>query len=204
MSALPHWLENDRFPCLATRTPAPATTKAATVDMLNVAPPSPPVPLVSSKGCDSKPTSMMAAFSRMARANPSNSSAVSPLPRRPTRNAEICGVVAWPLKMTSMASRAWAADRSSRAEILRRKGKSMEGFASRYHEFEGIPTMRITAVMAGLSMVAILRAQEHPAPPAGGAPHETPAQPAAPPPVDTSSVTKHSIQVNGKSLAYTA
>ncbi|MGA2216004.1 MAG: peptidase S10, partial [Bryobacteraceae bacterium] len=59
--------------------------------------------------------------------------------------------------------------------------------------------------MAGLSMIAILCAQEHPAPPPGGAPHEaTAAQPPAPPPVDTSSVTKHSIQINGKSLAYTA
>ena len=38
-SALPHWLEIDRLPCLATRTPAPATTKAATVEMLNVLPP---------------------------------------------------------------------------------------------------------------------------------------------------------------------
>ena len=65
--------------------------------------------------------------------------------------------------------------------------------------------MRITAVMAGLSMIAILRAQEHPAPEAP--PHPAPAEapkPPVPPPVDTSSITKHSIQVNGKSLAYTA
>jgi len=65
--------------------------------------------------------------------------------------------------------------------------------------------MRITAVMAGLSMIAILRAQEHPAPEAP--PHPAPAEaakPPAPPPVDTSSITKHSIQVSGKSLAYTA
>jgi carboxypeptidase C (cathepsin A) len=81
----------------------------------------------------------------------------------------------------------------------------MEGFASRYHEFEGLPMMRITAVMAGLSMIAILRAQEHPAQEAP--PHQASAEaskPAAPPPVDTSSITKHSIQMNGKSLAYTA
>ena len=34
MSALPHWLENDRLPCLATLTPAPATTNAATVEIV--------------------------------------------------------------------------------------------------------------------------------------------------------------------------
>ena len=35
-SALPHWLEIERLPCLATRTPAPATTNATTVEMLKV------------------------------------------------------------------------------------------------------------------------------------------------------------------------
>ena len=48
-SALPHWLEIERLPCLATCTPAPATTNAATVEMLNVLAPSPPVPQVSSR-----------------------------------------------------------------------------------------------------------------------------------------------------------
>ena len=43
-SALPHLLEIDRLPCLATRTPAPATTNAAMVEMLKVSGPSPPVP----------------------------------------------------------------------------------------------------------------------------------------------------------------
>src|SRR5580704_7383521 len=178
------------------------------VEMLNVAPPSPPpVPLVSSSGSESRssPTWTVAAFSRMARANPSSSSAVSPLVRRPIRNAEIWGVVAWPFRMTSMASCASAEERFSRAPILWRKARSMEGFASRYHEFEGLPTMKITAVMAGVSLIAILRAQENPAPEAP--PHQASAEaskPALPPPVDTSSITKHSIQINGKSLAYTA
>jgi len=65
--------------------------------------------------------------------------------------------------------------------------------------------MRTTAVMAGLSMIAILRAQQHPAPEAP--PHQASAEaskPAEPPPVETASTTKHSIQINGKSLAYTA
>ena len=43
------------MPCLATGTPAPATTMAATVEMLNVPLRSPPVPQVSTTGagaCD--------------------------------------------------------------------------------------------------------------------------------------------------------
>jgi len=57
-------------------------------------------------------------------------------------------------------------------------------------------------------LIPALFAQEHPRPAPGehegGA--ETPAKPAAqtPPPVEKTSVTKHSIQVNGKTLAYTA
>ena len=46
-SALPQLLETARLPCLATVTPAAATTKAAVVEMLNVLQPSPPVPQVS-------------------------------------------------------------------------------------------------------------------------------------------------------------
>ena len=46
-SALPHWLVNDLFPCLATLTPAPAMTKAHVVLTLNVFVRSPPVPQVS-------------------------------------------------------------------------------------------------------------------------------------------------------------
>ncbi len=46
-SALPHRLETERLPCLATVTPQAATTSAATVDTLNVCARSPPVPHVS-------------------------------------------------------------------------------------------------------------------------------------------------------------
>ena len=39
--------DTDRLPCLATVNPAPATTKAVVVEILNVCRPSPPVPQVS-------------------------------------------------------------------------------------------------------------------------------------------------------------
>jgi hypothetical protein len=47
ISALPHRDENERLPCLAMRTPAPAATRAAAVEMLNVVSVPPPVPHVS-------------------------------------------------------------------------------------------------------------------------------------------------------------
>ncbi len=46
-SAEPERDEIERLPCLATGTPAPATTKAAQVEMLKVPLASPPVPQVS-------------------------------------------------------------------------------------------------------------------------------------------------------------
>ena len=46
-SALPAAEETARLPCLATGTPAPATTNAVVVEMLKVCSPSPPVPQVS-------------------------------------------------------------------------------------------------------------------------------------------------------------
>ena len=46
-SALPHRLDTDRLPCLATRTPHAATTIAAADEMLKVPARSPPVPHVS-------------------------------------------------------------------------------------------------------------------------------------------------------------
>ena len=49
-SAEPHCDDAARLPCFATRTPAPATTSAAIVEMLNVCERSPPVPQVSMSG----------------------------------------------------------------------------------------------------------------------------------------------------------
>ena len=48
-SALPHREVKDRFPCFAIRTPAPAATSAAAVEMLNVVTAPPPVPHVSTR-----------------------------------------------------------------------------------------------------------------------------------------------------------
>ena len=48
-SAEPHLEVTLRLPCLATRTPAPATTNAVAVEMLKVPLASPPVPQVSTK-----------------------------------------------------------------------------------------------------------------------------------------------------------
>ena len=47
ISALPHLLDTLLFPCFATLTPAAATTKEVTVDILKVLVPSPPVPTIS-------------------------------------------------------------------------------------------------------------------------------------------------------------
>jgi carboxypeptidase C (cathepsin A) len=67
--------------------------------------------------------------------------------------------------------------------------------------------MRLAAI-ATLLMISRLFAQQppHPGP---GAPHETPGEnqaqtPATPPPVETKEITDHSIQINGKKVAYQA
>ena len=84
-SALPHFEETARLPCLATRAPPAAATKAAVVEMLNVCEESPPVPQVSiRRSCE---TSTRAARSRSACAAPAISSGVSPLIRRATSSA---------------------------------------------------------------------------------------------------------------------
>ena len=93
------------------------------VEMLNVEAPSPPVPQVSSSGSPPGPQSMGAAISRMARANPTNSSTVSPFIRKATRNAAICGWLAWPDSIVRMASNASPDDRSTRDTTRSRYGK---------------------------------------------------------------------------------
>lgn len=63
--------------------------------------------------------------------------------------------------------------------------------------------MRLASAAVCLLM-APLFAQEHPPQhPTGAAENKTPATP-APPPVEKTSTSKHSIQINGKTLAYTA
>jgi hypothetical protein len=70
--------DSARLPCLATRTPAPATMNDAAVVTLTVPDPSPPVPQVSSTGGSASTFNMRA---RMARAAPTTSSTVSPFIR---------------------------------------------------------------------------------------------------------------------------
>ena len=85
-SALPHLDVADRLPCLATATPAPATTKVAVVEMLKVERP-PPVPQVSMKGPSGGAT--RSARPRIVAARPASSSAVSPFARRATRKPAV-------------------------------------------------------------------------------------------------------------------
>ena len=101
-SALPHFDETARFPCLATVIPAPAATKADMVDILKVCAPSPPVPTTSrTMGV---PASICVAFSRMILVKEDISSTVSPLSLMATINAPIWASVASPLMMASMAA----------------------------------------------------------------------------------------------------
>ena len=76
---LPHLLDAARLPCLATGTPAPATTNPAVVEMLNVWAPSPPVPQVST--VRGSRHGAVTAAARSARAAPTISPTVSPLVR---------------------------------------------------------------------------------------------------------------------------
>src|SRR5581483_1211000 len=84
-SAPPKRPDAARFPCFATDAPAPAATSAAAVEMLNVRPPSPPVPQVSTSGARRDAT--RSACARMARAAPTTSSTVSPFARSAPRKA---------------------------------------------------------------------------------------------------------------------
>ena len=86
-SALPHLLETDLFPCLATVTPAPAATSEATVEILNVPEPSPPVPHISIAVESS--TEIRMDFERIVCANPTISSIVSPFALSATSNPAI-------------------------------------------------------------------------------------------------------------------
>ena len=81
----------ERLPCLATFSPAPATTKAAVVDMLKLPELSPPVPQVSTTLSD---TWTRRDFSRMTRAIPAISWTVSPFMRRAVTSAPNCAGVA--------------------------------------------------------------------------------------------------------------
>src|SRR5512134_3902618 len=119
-SAEPEREEIERLPCLATGTPAPATTKAAQVEMLWVPLASPPVPQVSMAPSGAL-TLMARAFS--ARAAPAISSTVSPRTRSPISRAPICASVAAPDIMSPKASAASLSLRVSPSATRRRMGR---------------------------------------------------------------------------------
>ena len=127
-SAEPHSDDMDRLPCLATLSPAPATTKAVAVDTLKVPEASPPVPAVSisiSRSVPVAPTSSLppvrtlTTFWRMTWAKPISSSTVSPFIRRAVRKAAICASVAAPDMIASMAAAASMRERSFRSTSAR-------------------------------------------------------------------------------------
>jgi hypothetical protein len=100
-SAEPDFEDRARLPCLATGTPAPATMKAAQVEMLNEPEASPPVPTTSMALSGAATGSI---FARMAVTAPVISSTVSPRTRRPISRPPICDGVTSPDIMLSNAS----------------------------------------------------------------------------------------------------
>jgi hypothetical protein len=89
------------LPCFATFAPHAAATIAASVEMLKVVRPSPPVPHVSSRAPS---TAIGVAWARAARAKPVSSSTVSPFMRSATTNPAIWTGVASPRMMVSNAA----------------------------------------------------------------------------------------------------
>src|SRR6476661_1478704 len=102
-SAAPERDESARLPCLATGTPAPATMKAAQVEMLNEPEASPPVPTTSTASLGAVTPSILA---RMVVTAPVISSTVSPRTRSAINSPPICEGVASPDIMRSKAEAA--------------------------------------------------------------------------------------------------
>src|SRR5215208_4311224 len=111
-SSDPHWLVAERFPCFATRQPAPAAMKAAVVETLKVGLP-PPVPAVSTR---SPPASTLTARSRSTAASPVISPTVSPFVRRAMRNAAAWASDAFPSMISVSTRDASAGPKSTRFE----------------------------------------------------------------------------------------
>ena len=118
-SAEPESEEKARLPCLATGTPAPATTKAVAVEILWVPWASPPVPTMSMAFSGAV---MRFIFARMVAAAPVISSMVSPRNLSAIKNAPICAGVASPDIMMSKAALASACESVSCSETLVIKG----------------------------------------------------------------------------------
>ena len=99
-SAEPERDDNARLPCFATGTPAPATMKAAQVEMLKEPDASPPVPTTSMAPGGASTFSILA---RIAVTAPVISSTVSPRTRSAISRPPICEGVASPDIMRSKA-----------------------------------------------------------------------------------------------------
>ncbi len=106
-SAAPERDDSARLPCLATGTPAPATMKAAQVEMLNEPDASPPVPTTSIASGGASTLSILA---RIAVTAPVISSTVSPRTRSAISRPPICEGVASPDIMRSNACAASSRD----------------------------------------------------------------------------------------------
>src|SRR5262245_37229724 len=102
-SAAPDRDDKARLPCLATGTPAPATIRAAQVEMLNEPEASPPVPTTSIASGGACTRSI---FARMTLTAPVISSTLSPRTRNPIRSPPICDGVASPAIICSNAAAA--------------------------------------------------------------------------------------------------
>src|SRR5712672_2470468 len=111
-SALPLREVNDRFPCFAIRTPAPAATIAAAVEILNVDTAPPPVPQVSTSESGSS-TSSATMTDLSALTTPATISGLSPVTRRADSNAATCTPVASPCMMMPKAASASAPESCS-------------------------------------------------------------------------------------------
>src|SRR2546425_444175 len=127
-SAEPQSEDTERLPCLATRSPDPATTNAVAVDTLKVPVASPPVPQVSisiSRSVPVRPATssprvgMRTTFWRITCAKPISSSTISPFIRSAVRNAAICAWVAAPDMIASIAAAASMRVRSRRSTRTR-------------------------------------------------------------------------------------
>src|SRR5262245_1608484 len=130
-SAEPEREEIERLPCLATGTPAPATTNAAQVEILCVPLASPPVPHVSIAPSGAR-TATARALS--ARAAPAISSTVPPRTRNPIRSAPICASVAPPDMMSPNASAASLSLSVAPSATRRRMGRRSASSAMRAAE----------------------------------------------------------------------
>ena len=118
-SALPQFDVKERLPCFAIRTPAPAASRAAAVEMLNVATAPPPVPHVSTSSAGSRASSTSMA-PRMAVAAPATSSAVSPFTRSPISNAATwAGDPSPPITLANAAADSAAVSEPARASLTR-------------------------------------------------------------------------------------